>query len=257
MCLFVENTDRLCVAENDMPMFKVVLASNHDKEHWRGVFYRDKLFKFDSVVKESDFELESMGRKTAYVKGGCFHSANDLSYVQRIFKETVWLDGYPYSPFVCKAVIPKGTEYYKGVDSIEYASKKIIVQNPYLHGVTKEVYFYDIFACIVLLKLNKHKANEPKQICIETKFVKKVADDLVKEYPCLVPFVDACHMNIFADHMRDVVWYYNYDKTSENGHVWFRNNQDTIKKLFNHANQEKNIDLCRKIMNVLKKEKEL
>jgi hypothetical protein len=121
-----------------------------------------KEFPFDKTVTATeDVGIKTCDHVFGYyrkpvnvyeINGGVFHCIGNLKEA-KAFKQK----GFRHAA-ICKAVIPKGTEYY--VDCVRgayMAAKSIKVLNPKNNRATTEITYKELYACLLLLMLE----NEP------------------------------------------------------------------------------------------------
>lgn len=145
MCLISTSKDPV-VADKDIPVWKIVCT---DGEKWVGpCLYDDFGYPFNVVntakaIPPGD-PVEYLGTGHYAVKSGHFHTfAQKTSALYRFdnmhnshYQKRKGYYGYCRqnvalnfpTVVLCKATIPKGTEYYK--DEYCYASKQLIVHKP-------------------------------------------------------------------------------------------------------------------------------
>lgn len=157
MCLYT-NSATPFVAEKDIEVYKVVIV-NGGKQTWSGPYYSEKSFPFDTEITETSktktFKLS--GYLSEYlIAGGWFHCVNNIKDGKRIIRD--------HNPYVniklCKAVIPKGTEYHVDANHKEYlATKTIVVKNPYKTPVCNTISFSELANCLLLYSVKRNSRN--------------------------------------------------------------------------------------------------
>lgn len=162
MCLTTNTTVPL-VAKKDIEVYKVV-NDFAQQRFWRGPVFSQKEFPFDKTVTVTeDVRIKTCVHVFGYylkpvnvyeINGGMFHCIGNLKEA-KTFKQKGFRNAT-----ICKAVIPKGTEYYVDcVNGAYMAAKSIKVLNPKNNRATTEVAYKDLYACLLLLMLE----NEPSK----------------------------------------------------------------------------------------------
>lgn len=162
MCLTTNTTVPL-VANKDIEVYKVV-NDFAQQRFWREPVFSQKEFPFDKTVTATeDVRIKTCDHVFGYyrkpvnvyeINGGVFHCIGNLKEA-KIFKQ----NGFRNAT-ICKAVIPKGAEYYVDCVNGSYmAAKSIKVLNPKNNRATTEITYKELYACLLLLMLE----NEPSK----------------------------------------------------------------------------------------------
>ena len=149
MCLLTKPNSRK-IATEDIHLYKAVLIHKSHPDKWRGVFYFEKEYPFDEVIKLRGDDEKNMIRKNPIysepdilcIGKNFLHSTNEKTIAENIartnnsielpvnvsFMQTKLM---VFNCVVCKCTIPKGSVYYvDDYDEYNYASDKLIVHKP-------------------------------------------------------------------------------------------------------------------------------
>lgn len=157
MCLYTNSATPL-VAEKDIEVYKVVIV-NDGKQTWSGPYYSEKSFPFDAEITEiSKTETVKLSRYSSeyLIAGGWFHCVDNIEDGRRMLRD--------HNPYVniklCKAVIPKGTEYHVDIHCRGYmATKTIVVANPHATPVLTTIDFSELASCLLLHSVKRNRRN--------------------------------------------------------------------------------------------------
>ena len=157
MCLYTDKAKPF-VSEKDIEVYKAVIV-NQDGKTWRGPYYSEKSFPFDTEITEiSKTETVKLSSYSSeyLIAGGWFHCVDNIEDGKRMIRD--------HNPYVninlCKAVIPKGTEYHMDIRCRgRMATKTIVVANPRATPVLTTIGFSELANCLLLYGVKRNSRN--------------------------------------------------------------------------------------------------
>jgi hypothetical protein len=157
MCLYTDKAKPF-VSGKDIEVYKAVIV-NRDGKTWRGPYYSEKSFPFDTEITEiskpETVKLSSYSSEYL-IAGGWFHCVDNIEDGKRMIRN--------HNPYVninlCKAVIPKGTEYHMDIHCKGcMATKTIVVANPRATPVLTTINFSELANCFLLHSAKRNLRN--------------------------------------------------------------------------------------------------